>query len=115
MAFVSWGRDPPQGGAPGALGRGPTRHGSGPQAPMRAVKDQKKYTITQSIQYTGYSIQGTRAKGVYISIQVYSIQYTLPSVQYTGCSIQGTRAKGVKGNKGNGEKGNGKKDIMSRI
>ena len=81
LIFVSWGRDPPQGGAPGALGRGPTRHGTGPQAPMRAVKDQKKYTIIQvykvySIHYTVYSVHG----------------YSIQCVKGTVYSIQGARA-----------------------
>ena len=38
IGFQTLGRDPP-GGAPGALGRGPKRHRTGPQAPMRVVKD----------------------------------------------------------------------------
>ena len=54
---------PPPGGAPGALGRGAKRHGTGPQAPMCAVKNQKKYTIIQvykvySIHYTVYTVHG---------------------------------------------------------
>ena len=44
VGVVVWAGDPPLGGAPGALGRGPKRHGNGPQALMRAVKDIKHYT-----------------------------------------------------------------------
>ena len=67
-------------------GEGPTRHGSGHLAPMRTIEDQKKYTITQSIQYTGYSIQGTGYKYTGSSIQGTRV-YT----QYTVYSIQSTR------------------------
>ena len=66
-----WAENPPQGGAPGALGRGPTRHGTGPQAPMRALKDQKKYTIIQVYKYRVYK---------YTKYRVY--KYTV--YRYTG-------------------------------
>ena len=74
------GASPPPGGAPGALGRGAKRQGTGPQAPMCAVKNQKNYTIIQvykvySIHYTVYSVHG----------------YSIQCVKGTVYSIQGTR------------------------
>ena len=106
-------------------GEGPTRHGSGPLAPMRTIKDQKKYTITQSIQYTGYRVQytGYRVQGHVPSIlgPVYRVLGYIPSIQgtrvytqYTVYSIQGTRVytkytvyrvQGYKGKRGTRAKG----------
>ena len=61
----SLGREPPPGRRPRGSGRAAKRHGTGPQAPMRAVKDIKHYTNIQNIQYTLYSIQ----------CKVYSVKY----------------------------------------
>ena len=57
VALVVWAGPPPQGGAPRGPGRGPERHGTGPQAPMHAVKEIKHYTNYTT--YTLYSIQYT--------------------------------------------------------
>ena len=88
------GRQPPPGGAPGALGRGGKRHGTGPQAPMRAVKDQKKYTIIQlykvySIHYTVYCVKYAVYRGIKGTL-VYSI-LVYRVLKYTVYWYNGTR------------------------
>ena len=77
-----WAGTPPQGAAPGrprGPRRRPKRHGTGPQAPMRALKDQKKYTIIQVYKYTVYKYTVYRYTGHLYTVYCYTgymgIQY----------------------------------------
>ncbi len=94
---VLWCRDPPQGGAPGALGRGPHGTGAAPRHPCGQSKIKRSIQLYKvySIQGTGYSIQytGYRVQGHVPSIlgPVYRVLGYIPSIQCTAYRVQGYR------------------------